>query len=71
MGINLLIEVPKYWKQGIRQNFESGVQNLKQGVQVRVLHGPGLGPQAGPARSPWAWPGQDSMIFCGPGRVRA
>ena len=25
----------------------------------------------GPARSPWAGPGQASMIFCGPGRVRA
>ena len=40
-------------------------------VTTRVLHGPGLGPRAGPARSPWAGPGQDSMIFCGPGRVRA
>ena len=38
---------------------------------ARVLHGPGLGPRAGPARSPWAGPGQDSMIFCVPGRVRA
>ena len=38
---------------------------------TRVLHGPGLGPRAGPARSPWAGPRQDSMIFCGPGRVRA
>ena len=47
----------------------------------RVLHGPGLGPRAGPARSPWAGPGQDSMIFwagpgaglklAGPGRARA
>ena len=36
-----------------------------------VLHGPGLGPRAGPARSPWAGPGQVSIIFCGPGRVRA
>ena len=35
----------------------------------RVLHGPGLGPRAGPARSPWAGPGRASMIFCGPGRV--
>ena len=33
------------------------------GLDTRVLHGPGLGP--------WAGPGQDSMIFCGPGRVRA
>ena len=40
-------------------------------MSTRVLHGPGLGPRAGPARSPWAGPGQDSMIFCGPGRVRA
>ena len=40
-------------------------------MYTRVLHGPGLGPRAGPARSPWAGPGQDSMIFCGPGRVRA
>ena len=23
-----------------------------------VLHGPGLGPRAGPARSPWAGPGR-------------
>ena len=38
---------------------------------TRVLHGPGLGPRAGPARSPWTGPGQASMIFCGPGRVRA
>ena len=30
---------------------------------TRVLHGPGLGPRAGPGRA--------SMIFCGPGRVRA
>ena len=37
-------------------------------VHARVLHGPGLGPRVGPARSPWAGPGQDSMIFCGPGR---
>ena len=27
--------------------------------------------RAGPARSPWAGPGQASMILCGPGRVRA
>ena len=40
-------------------------------VWTRVLHGPGLRPRAGPARSPWTGPGQDSMIFCGPGRVRA
>ena len=38
---------------------------------ARVLHGPGLGPRARPARSPWAGPGHASMIFCGPGRVRA
>ena len=36
-----------------------------------VLHGPGLGPRAGPARSQWAGPGQVSIIVCGPGRVRA
>ena len=36
-----------------------------------VLHGPGLGPRAGPARSPWAGPGHVSIIVCGPGRVRA
>ena len=34
---------------------------------TRVLRGPGLGPRAGPARSPWAGPGHASMIFCGPG----
>ena len=43
----------------------------ESGTETRVLHGPGLGPRAGPARSPWAGPGQDSMILCGPGRVRA
>ena len=37
----------------------------------RVLHGPGLGPRAGLARSPWTGPGRASMIFCGPGRMRA
>ena len=46
------------------------------GVGSRVLHGPGLGPWAGLARSPWAGPdragpGRASMIFSGPGRVRA
>ena len=44
--------------------------NLKT-AYIRVLHGPGLGPRAGPARSPWARPGRALMIFCGPGRVRA
>ena len=42
-----------------------------RGVHNSVLHGPGLGPQAGPARSPWAGPGQVSIIVCEPGRVRA
>ena len=28
------------------------------GVCGSVLHGPGLGPRAGPARSPWAGPGR-------------
>ena len=27
-------------------------------VHFSVLHGPGLGPRAGPARSPWAGPGR-------------
>ena len=36
-----------------------------------VLHGPGIGPRAGSARSPWAGPGQVSIIVCGPGRVQA
>ena len=40
-------------------------------ISTRVLHGPGLRPWAGPARSPWAGPGRVSIIFCGPGRVRA
>ena len=40
-------------------------------VYDSVLHGPGLGPRAGPARSPWAGPGQVSIIVCGPGRVQA
>ena len=37
-----------------------GASNIKQrlamAVQASVLHGPGLGPRAGPARSPWAGP---------------
>ena len=45
---------------------DSGVHS-----STSVLHGPGLGPRAGPARSPWAGPGQVSIIVCGPGRVRA
>ena len=49
----------------------TGVVTAVLVVTGRVLHGPGLGPRAGPARSPWAGPGQASMIFCGPGRVRA
>ena len=44
---------------------------LHTSVYTRVLHGPGLGPRAGLARSPWTGPGRASMIFCGPGRVRA
>ena len=40
-------------------------------IRTSVLHGPGLGPRAGPARSPWAGPGRAWIIFCGPGRVRA
>ena len=46
-------------------------RKLKNRVGPSVLHGPGLGPRAGPARSPWAWPGRAWIIFCGPGRVRA
>ena len=47
---------------------------------TRVLHGPGLGPRAGPARSPWAGPGFNDMLrawpgaglkLVGPGRARA
>ena len=34
---------------------------IVDGVSTRVLHGPGLGPRAGPGRA--------SMILCGPGRV--
>ena len=39
---------------------------------TRVLHGPGLGPQAGPARSPWAGPGFNDMLRagCGPETCR-
>ena len=32
-----------------------------------VLHGPGLGPRAGPARSPWAGPGLNNILRAGPG----
>ena len=38
-------------------------------VYTSVLHGPGLGPRAGPARSLWAGPGQVSVIVSGPGRA--
>ena len=40
-------------------------------LHCSVLHGPGLGPRVGPARSPWAGPGQVSIIVSGPGRARA
>ena len=40
-------------------------------AHASVLHGPGLGPRAGPARSPWAGPDRAWIIFSGPGRVRA
>ena len=33
----------------------------------RVLHGPGLGPRAGPARSPWTGPGFNDILRAGPG----
>ena len=43
-------------------------KHLKQlMVQDRVLHGPGLGPRAGPARSPWAGPGFYDILWAGPG----
>ena len=29
---------------------------IRDTIQARVLHGPGLGPRAGPARSPWDQP---------------
>ena len=52
--------------------FANSPSDLRQHVEVRtesysVLHGPGLGPRAGPARSPWTGPGQVSIIVCGPG----
>ena len=49
-------------------------------ASIRVLHGPGLGPRAGPARSPWAGPGLNDILqdgpgaglkLAGPGRARA
>ena len=40
-------------------------------VTTRVLHGPGLGPRAGPARSPWAGPGFNDILRAGPGAGRA
>ncbi len=48
-------------------------------LHIRVLHGPGLGPRAGPARSPWAGPGfyilragpGAGLKLAGPGRARA
>ena len=36
-------------------------------VPLSVLHGPGLGPRAGPARSPWAGPGLNTILRAGPG----
>ena len=36
-------------------------------VYDRVLHGPGLGPRAGPARSPWAGPEFYYILRAGPG----
>ena len=50
---------------------DTGVQLLcaaSYGIWCRVGSCTG---RAGPARSPWAGPGQASMIFCGPGGVRA
>ena len=34
------------------------ISNQRCTVAASVLHGPGLGPRAGPARSPWAGPGR-------------
>ena len=50
-------------------HFQLSSTKLVVGLHISVLHGPGLGPRAGPARSPWAGPGQVSIIVCGPGRV--
>ena len=36
-------------------------------IGISVLHGPGLGPRAGPARSPWAGPGLNNILRAGPG----
>ena len=35
--------------------------------RTSVLHGPGLGPRAGPARSPWAGSGLNNILRAGPG----
>ena len=40
---------------------------LDVAVDTSVLHGPSLGPRAGPARSPWAGPGLNNILRAGPG----
>ena len=40
---------------------------LSSMVSVSVLHGPGLGPRAGPARNPWAGPDFYNSLRAGPG----
>ena len=55
----------------VRLLFNVIIAGGRSNLCISVLHGPGLGPRAGPARSPWAGPGQVSIIVCGPGQVRA
>ena len=42
-------------------------ENVTKLLHSRVLHGPGLGPRAGPARNPWAGPGLNDILRAGPG----
>ena len=41
--------------------------NTLRVLHTRVLHGPGIGPRARPARSPWAGPGFYDILRAGPG----
>ena len=66
--------------EGERESRREGREGRKEVGRVRrsegmregntlphSLHGPGLGPRAGPARSPWAGPGLNNILRAGPG----
>ncbi len=48
-------------------NINNTMCNVQCGMCNRVLHGPGLGPRARPACSPWAGPGFNDILRAGPG----